>query len=141
MQYLKPDKVHIKWLTPEEELPLEIRKYTLTHSDLTGNLFLSIGKDYDYEKIKKFYIRLMRDEVLAEWKKKREDQLELHIHVHVSGGFCFGTARFRDKILRHHLPSVIELFKYVESTSKESPIYVHFNSKREKYDKIELWNE
>ena len=39
------------------------RKYTLTHSDETADLFLTIGKKYDYEKTNE-----TRDEVLAEWK-------------------------------------------------------------------------
>jgi hypothetical protein len=47
------------------------RCYTLTHSDTTGELFLTIGPDFDRAQISGLYTRLMRDEVLAEW---REDE-------------------------------------------------------------------
>ncbi|MFX1428378.1 MAG: staygreen family protein, partial [Promethearchaeota archaeon] len=86
------------------------RKYTLTHSDSTGDLFLTIGVEYDYQQISGLYTRFMRDEVLAEWKKV-EDNYELHLYLHVSGGFLFGWAGMRDRIFRHHLPLVFQTIK------------------------------
>ena len=41
------------------------RKYTLTHSDESGELFLSIGSKYDLDQIDKNN----RDEVLGSWEK------------------------------------------------------------------------
>ena len=141
MSRLNPEKLHIEYLD-SEELDILSRKYTLTHSDFTGDLFLSIGKEYDYSAIKKFYVRLMRDEVLAEWKKN--EKYELHIYVHISGGFIFGGARFRNKIIRHHLPMVYEILKHAEkekieanSELQEAKLIVHFHSKRKKYNIIE----
>ena len=43
------------------------RRYTLTHSDVTGELFLTIARDYDKKQIGGWYTRFMRDEVLGEW--------------------------------------------------------------------------
>ena len=119
------------------------RRYTLTHSDSTGDLFLKIDCDYDEEQISSFYTRFMRDEVLAEWLEE-DNKKELHVYLHVSGGFVFGWAAMRDKIFRYHLPMVLnaiiygdaELFKSFPLL-KESPIIVHFNSERSKYNKIE----
>ena len=43
---------------------------TLAHSDFTGELFLSIGLEFNEEAISGFYTRIMRHEVLAEWSKE-----------------------------------------------------------------------
>jgi hypothetical protein len=70
MTRLIPEKLHVKFLpgiTPESLVTH--RYYTLTHSDTTGDLFLSIGPSYDIKQISKLYTRLMRDEVLAELTK------------------------------------------------------------------------
>ena len=64
MNELNPQKLHVtfqKGISPQQlSLP---RRYTLTHSDATGDLFLSIGAEYDQKQISGFYTRLMRDEV------------------------------------------------------------------------------
>jgi hypothetical protein len=144
MTTLSPDKLHVKFKGITKEQPLSLpRKYTLTHSDSTGDLFLTIADEYDYEKISGFYTRLMRDEVLAEWEEKK-GEFELHLYLHVSGGICFGWAGLRDKIFRYHLPLVLEAIKFSEKDLfqnspeiEKSKIIVHFQSKKEKYNKIE----
>ncbi|MFX1531868.1 MAG: staygreen family protein, partial [Promethearchaeota archaeon] len=105
--------------------------------------FLTIGTEYDYEQISGLYTRFMRDEVLAEWQKKNE-HYELHLFLHVSGGFCFGWAGLRDRIFRHHLPLVLEVFRYGDKELFKrmpeiinSKIIVHFESNKKKYNKIE----
>ena len=67
MKRLNPEKLHVTYLggTTPEKLTLP-RRYTLTHSDRTGELFLSIGREYDTKQTSRLYTRLMRDEVLAE---------------------------------------------------------------------------
>ena len=67
MKRLNPDKLHVTYLagvTPDDLIVP--RRYMLTHSDITGELFLSIGSDYDKKQISGLYTRLMRDEVLIE---------------------------------------------------------------------------
>ncbi len=142
MTQFNPEKLSVLYLD-KEELDILSRKYTLTHSDFTGELFLSIGSEYDSNKLKKLSVRFMRDEVLAEWKKKN-GLYELHIYLHVSGGFIFGSAKFRDTILRSHLPLVFEVFRYAErdlisskSFLEDALFVVHFKSQRKKYDRIE----
>lgn len=119
------------------------RKYTLTHSDSTGDLYLTIDCEYDQNQISGLYTRFMRDEVIAEWKKD-EDQYRLHVYVHVSGGLVFGWASMRYRIFQHHMPLVLktirngdnQLFELFPELDK-SPIIVHFESGRMKYNKTE----
>ena len=68
MSQLNPQKLQVKFaegITPYG--PVIPRAYTLTHSDSTGELFLTVGLQYDHRQISGWYTRLMRDEVLAEW--------------------------------------------------------------------------
>jgi hypothetical protein len=144
MSNLNPDKLHVVYKDSVDIYKLAIpRKYTLTHSDSTGDLFLTIGTDYDNEQISGLYTRFMRDEVLAEWQEI-DNQYELHLYLHVSGSFCFGWAGLRDRIFRHHLPLVFQVIRYGDKRIFEempelnnSQIIVHFRSNRKKYDKTE----
>jgi hypothetical protein len=80
MSRLRPEKLHVRLAEgyPAEE-PVTPRRYTLTHSDITGDLFLTIGPAFDQAQISGRYTRLMRDEVLAEWL---EDELLPSLHVY-----------------------------------------------------------
>ncbi|MFX1438163.1 MAG: staygreen family protein [Promethearchaeota archaeon] len=148
MSDLNPEKLHITYKDSVNEDKLILpRKYTLTHSDSTGELFLTIGSEYDYDQISRLYTRFMRDEVLAEWQLTN-NHYELHFYLHVSGGFCFGWAGLRDKIFRYHLPMVFQAIRYGDSKLfevlpeiKNSEIIVHFESSRKKYNKIEQFGK
>lgn len=121
------------------------RRYTLTHSDLTGDLFLTIGAEFDKEQIAGIYTRLMRDEVLAEWKKVG-NQAILHVYVHVCGGMAFGFAAWRNKILHYHMPMVLEAFRYGDQEVfiqhpelDDAKVIVHFAPHRKRYHQDEDW--
>ena len=140
------EKLHVKFLTGvDSHGPVDGRCYTLTHSDFSGDLFLSIGLEFDAGAISGFYTRLMRDEVLAEWLKQ-DGSYALHVYCHVSGGIIIGTAGWRDSIFRHELPLVLRcvcngdkgLFKTQPSLT-DAPIFVHFKSSNEKFAKVEHW--
>ena len=63
MQVFNPDKLNVEFrpgVTRTE--PILGRKYTLTHSDISGQLFLTIGLEFAYDKITS-----TRDELLVEW--------------------------------------------------------------------------
>ncbi|WP_238457925.1 staygreen family protein [Alkalihalobacterium alkalinitrilicum] len=69
MSSFDPQKLSVNFNPPASTVqPVETRKYTLTHSDDTGELFLDIGYVYNYAAID----CQMRDEILAEWKKIRK---------------------------------------------------------------------
>ena len=126
--------------------PIFGRRYTLTHSDFSGDLFLSVGLEFDRKAISGFYTRMMRDEVLAEWLKEGSDY-SLHVYCHVSGGLILGTAGWRYSIFKRELPLVLscicngdkELFEQ-HPNLKNSIIFVHFKSKNKKYQSQKMGN-
>ena len=146
MRRLRPEKLHVRFLAGfGPEGPVTPRRYTLTHSDSTGDLFLTIGAEFDQDQISGWHTRLLRDEVLAEWRDEGEGP-ELHVHCHVSGGVAMGGAAWRDQIFRRELPLVLEAFRYGERALlgaqphlDEAPVVVHFHSSRDRYDQVETW--
>lgn len=137
-------KIHPAISACDLDLP---RRYTLTHSDMTGELYLSISPDYDQSQISGLYTRLMRDEVLAELVKD-QDEISLHVYVHVSGGLVFGLAAWRNDILHHHMPMVLEALRYGEKELFAAhpeldsvEIIVHFSSDHKRYNQVERWGQ
>jgi hypothetical protein len=143
---LRPEKLQVRFapgVSPEG--PVTPRRYTLTHSDATGDLFLTVGPDYDRKQISGWYTRLMRDEVLAEWGEEREAP-SLHVYCHVSGGLVFGTAALRNAIFRRELPLVLEALRFGDRELFEThpeldraPIVVHFRAAQHRYHRREPW--
>ena len=144
MKWLNPEKLHVVYLsgaTPEDlVLP---RRYTLTHSDITRELFLSISSEYNTKQISKLYTRLMRDEVLAELSDEGDDPT-FRIYCHISGGFVLGTARWRYNIFQAELPLVLEAIRYGDRILFEknpnldnTPVHVHFKSNNRNFNKVE----
>lgn len=146
MTRLNPEKLHVNYLPGIKAEVLVIpRRYTLTHSDTTGDLFLTIGSDYDSKQISRLYTRLMRDEVLAEWRDDQEG-LSLHVYCHVSGGFVFGRTSWRQAIFRREMPLVLEAIRHGDrhlfasnSQLDNAPIWVHFQASKTSNSKIEEW--
>lgn len=146
MSRLRPGKPQVRLAEGSfADGPVMPRCYTLTHSDTTGDLFLTVGPDFDRAQISGLYTRLMRDEVLAEWRED-EDGPSLHVYCHVSGGLVFGTAGWRNAIFRHELPLVLEAFRYGDRQLFETqpdldraPIRIHFRSHRRRYRRRERW--
>ncbi len=146
MGVLGLEKLRVKFLGGvDSHGPVDGRCYTLTHSDFSGDLFLSIGLEFDAKTISGFYTRLMRDEVLAEWLKE-EGKYLLHVYCHVSGGIIIGTAGWRDSIFRKELPLVLRcicngdkgLF-CLHPSLKNADIFVHLKSSNKKFNKVEQW--
>jgi len=146
MSRLAPHKLHVRFDgRAEPEGPPQPRRYTLTHSDSTGDLFLTIGADYNGPQIDGWYTRMMRDEVLAEWLDTGVG-LSLHIYCHVSGGIHFGSAELRDGIFRRELPLVLEAFRYSDDGFyiayphlDRALIQVHFRSNQARFNRVETW--
>lgn len=145
MERLNPGKLHVTYLTDATPESLTLpRRYTLTHSDITGELYLSIGNQYNKKQISGLYTRLMRDEVLAEFAE--EDGLVFRVHCHVSGGFVFGTAKLRHNIFQSELPLVLAAIRYGDRVLFEqnpkldnTPVVIHFRSTVSRFDKVENW--
>jgi len=146
MSALNPGKLHVTFQpgTSLEALALP-RRYTLTHSDLTGDLFLTIGGEFDQKQVGGLYTRLMRDEALAELVEQGSG-FAMHVYVHVSGGLVFGTAAFRDAILRRHMPLVLEALRHgdralfaAHAELEAAAVQVHFAARQARYNAVENW--
>ena len=146
MDHLNPDKLHVNFIDgANSDGPITPRTYTLTHSDMTGDLFLTISQHYNFRQVSGLYTRLMRDEVLAQWDVG--EGVSLHVHCHVSGGLVFGPAKWRYSIFRYHLRMVLEAFWYGDKRLIEiypqmakAPIIVHFHAREKKLNKSETWD-
>ncbi len=143
MSRFRPEKLHVRFTGgATREGPVLPRRYTLTHSDATGDLFLTVGREYNQEQLSSLQARLMRDEVLAEW----QEGPALHVHCHISGGVVFGTAALRDAIFRRELPLALEALRWGDRAFfaahpelDRAPIWVHFHATQPRYRRVERW--
>jgi len=146
MYRLQTDKLHVTISSGvERDVFVLPRCYTLTYSDRTGELFLTVGKEHDLRQIGGWYTRLLRDEVLGEWLEEGP-QRHLLVHCHVSGGLVFGWAGMRYAIFKRELPLALEAIRYGDRVIFDrhpdldrAPLLVRFHSSRLEYDKVESW--
>ena len=146
MSRLNPDRLHTRFAANATPIgPASPRRYTLTHSDSTGDLFLSVATDYDRKQMGSWYTRVMRDEVLAEWRDDGSGPT-LHVYCHVSGGLIVGSAGWRYQIFRRELPLVLEAFRHGDRAFLDShadfehaPVVVHFRARQAQYRRSEPW--
>ncbi|RFU70427.1 hypothetical protein D0469_07520 [Peribacillus saganii] len=140
MSKLNPEKLSVIYFPPVTEcMPVDGRKYTVTHSDLTGDLFLSVGCQYDYSRIN----ASLRDEILAEWLPKM-GQYILSGRVYVNGGeFDENITKVRYMIFRKEMDLALQAITQGDSLFfchfpwlLDSPIYIHFESRLPEYDEI-----
>ena len=145
MPRFNPKKLNVAFKDgARPDLPLIPRCYTLTHSDFTGELYLTIATDIDREALNHWQTRLMRDEVVGEWC---DDGPRLELSCHVSGtGLNFGPASWRYGIFKHHMPMVLQILRHGDRLLYEAhpkldtaPILVHFVSHRKQYHRVEHW--
>lgn len=141
MSEFNKEKLEVTFMegTTDKE-PITPRIYTLTHSDVTAQLFLSVGSRIDYDKI-----TAMRDEVVGEWKAKPGEYI-LRIDLEVDGAMGVINSAIRDGIFRKELPLALKAIAYgdrkILMENEEllnSPIEVHFNSKYSKFNTVEYW--
>ena len=136
-----PEKLSVEFregITATE--PICPRRYTLTHSDTTEQLFLTIGKKYAYDKTD-----AMRDEVLGRWIKKRKGCF-FYANLHIDGQFNSKVTAIRNYVFRRELPLALEVIRYGDNNFfrahpelDSSPIIVFFMSINPKYSRIENW--
>lgn len=141
MKRLNPEKLTVtykKGVTETE--PLLWRHYTLTHSDITGELFLTIGLNFAYEEINK-----TRDEVLARWYKINNHYI-LYLYVYIDGKFNPMTSFIRNRIFVRELPLALEAIRYGDREFFKShphldkaPIYIYFDSSNPNLNRVEFW--
>lgn len=143
MSQLKPEKLFVYLRDNITSLgPIPTRKYTLTHSDETGNLYLTIGNNFAWDLVNK----KQRDEVLGHWQVNNK-QLFFHVSLYLDNGeFDYGKVTKRNEIFRRELPLALQAIRYGDSSSfTKCPaldyaiIIVHFHSKFPPFCQIENW--
>ena len=141
MSKLNPEKLSVEFREGVTSTsPIIPRRYTLTHSDITAELFLTIGLTYAYDKINK-----MRDEVLGEWIVN-EDSYLYNVYLYVDGQFGPTASAIRNYIFRRELPLALEAIRYGDSEFFSAhpdldyaPIIVYFMSNNPEFNRIENW--
>jgi hypothetical protein len=132
MSLFQPSKLTVSYIPPVTPLrPIEGRKYTLTHSDQTGSLLLTIGSQYDNKSIN----NKIRDEVVAEWVP-RLGEFQLSGKVYISNGdFDEKYAKVRYLIFKNELTQAIKAIVYGDQAFYsyfpwllDSPIHFQFES-------------
>lgn len=141
MERLDTEKLHVIFdssVTFTE--PIVGRKYTLTHSDITAELFLNIGLEFAFDNI-----TAMRDEVLAVWTIFKS-KIILYTYIYVGEQYNQATMAIRDTIFRRELPLALEAIRYGDEELfyahpelDEAPIWIQFFSSNPNYCTIEYW--
>lgn len=137
MVNFNPAKLQTTFVSPATRThPIIGRKYTLTHSDESGNLFLSVGTQFDYSSINV----KNRDEVFAEWIHER-GKIYFVGKVYVTGGeFTDEIAKRRFMIFQKEMPLALTAIFYGDRFLLSNypyllyaPIYIQFQSSLPQY--------
>jgi len=134
---LNPQKVFVQYrdiMKPYE--PVMGRKYTITHSDTSAELFVFVAENYAEDQITK-----MRDEVMVAWEQN-EKGLSLIGSVIVDGKGVSGNAYIRNKIFYNEMPTALQALRKAdrflfdkEPNLDKTPVFIHFISSNPAYDK------
>ena len=115
------------------------RKYTLTHSDITGELFLTIGEEYAID-----LISSIRDEVLGTFRN--DCGLYFYLYVLIDDPTEEGRSSIRNRIFREELPGALwairagdeQLYKAYPELD-DLPIWIYFDSNEEQWEAYEYY--
>jgi len=141
LENLQPEKLKIEFIDGVTKTePVIGRKYTLTHSDKTGILYLAVGREFAYDRISS-----QRDVVLAEWRVNN-GQPYLHVYISLDDGADPEISQKRDEIFRRELPLALEAIRYgdkdffIEHKGLDHAwIWVHFDSGNPEYNRFEYY--
>ncbi len=137
MKELNPQKVFVQYrdnIRPYE--PVRSRLYTITHSDITAELFVFVGQNYAEDQVTK-----MRDEVRIAWELYKEGYALIG-SVIVDGDGVIGNAYLRDDIFYNEMPTALQALRQAdrflfdkEPNLDKTPVYIHFISSNPIYNK------
>lgn len=137
MKEINPKKVFVQYRDiMKPYAPVLNRKYTITHSDKTADLFVFVAQSYAEDQVTK-----MRDEVRVSWEKT-EKGIVLIGSVTVDAKGILGNSNIRNKIFYKEMPTALQalyqadrfLFNkepYLDNT----PVKIHFISSNPIYNK------
>ncbi|MER2126774.1 staygreen family protein [Solibacillus sp. FSL H8-0523] len=102
--------------------PVISRRHTLTHSDITGELFLTIGTQFAWDKVNTD----LRDEVLGFWEMDGE-RLCYNVYVYLDNGeHDLSTAIRRNEVFRRELPLALTAIRYGDRFKFDSYPYLDY---------------
>ncbi|SIT75450.1 staygreen family protein [Edaphobacillus lindanitolerans] len=143
LEQFNPEKLFVQYrdgMTPMQ--PVIPRRYTLTHSDETGDLFLTIGTEYAWDRVN----TKMRDEVLGEWLMNGDCYL-FCVYVYIGQGeFDQHVSAKRNEVFRRELPLALKAIRYGDRflfnkypNLDQANIIVSFTSAYPQFSKQENW--
>ncbi|WP_233880909.1 staygreen family protein [Virgibacillus halodenitrificans] len=137
-------KLSVRYIPPADfNQPVSNRKYTLTHSDTTGQLFLDIGYVYNYEAINP----AQKDEVLAEWRNDPSMCMYLAGTVDVDGiQVIEATSAKRFEIFNREMNTALQGMIYGDLPFYSyhpflinAPIFISYNSAFPQYRQVKYY--
>lgn len=137
MRKINPQKVFTEYRTGvTQTAPIVGRHYTMTHSDVTGDLFVVIGTEYAKDQLS-----AMHDEVLLEWRLENGAHY-LYGEVLVDGADILGNPAIRNAIFIKEMPTALQAVRYGDHHLFEAhpeldnaPVRIRFKSTRPQYNK------
>ncbi|WP_352401161.1 staygreen family protein [Anaerotignum sp.] len=143
MKILDPRKVFVQYrddMNPYE--PIMERKYTITHSDLTADLFVFIASNYAEDQISK-----TRDEVRIAWEEAPKG-LMLVGSVLVDDINIEGISSIRNRIFYHEMPTALQALRQADRflfinrpELDKTPVFIHFISNDPEFYRIYRFGE
>ena len=138
MRKLNPQKVFVQYrdeMKPYE--PVANRKYTITHSDITAELFVFVADNYAEDQVTS-----MHDEVRLAWMQY-QDKLILYGSVMVDDINSEGNTYIRNKIFYNEMPVALQALRQADRFLFDSapdldstPVMIHFISSNPNYNKV-----
>ena len=138
MSDLNSNKIFVQYrgfMRPYE--PVKGRKYTITHSDVTAELFVFVDDDYAEDQITS-----MRDEVRIAWEQNRKGFVLIGSVLVDSKGIK-GNAYIRNNIFYREMPTALKALRQADRFLFEkapeldnTPVLIHFISSNPIYNKI-----
>ncbi len=138
MRKLNPQKVFVQYrdeMKPYE--PVTGRKYTITHSDITAELFVFVARNYAEDQVTS-----MHDEVRVAWELYK-GKLILFGSVTVDDKSSEGNTYIRNKIFYTEMPTALQALRQADRflfdnapDLDSTPVMIHFISSNPIYNRI-----
>ena len=122
--------------------PLEERTYTMTHSDETGDIFVTIELNYAPDQTNK-----IQDQVYMKWLPI-EDKFFLYGEVIIDNDTITGKSDISYEIFSREMPLALHAIYTADlplfeayPTLNDTPVIINFLSTDPKYDKLHCYGE
>lgn len=135
MRKLNPEKVFVQYRDiMKPHAPILNRKYTITHSDTTAELFVFVAENYAEDQVTK-----MRDEVRIAWEQNNKVLILIgSVTVDDEDGNSF----IRNKVFYNEMPTALQALRQADRFLFEAlpqldntPVIIHFISSNPVYNK------